>query len=684
MKKIKFIVLSMISAGILSSCSQQPSSCCSNSADTFAWKTEQFADIKILRYQVPDFEKLNLNQKILVYYLSKAANAGRDIIWDQNCKYNLLIRSTLENIYKNYSGDRNSDNYKKFEIYLKRIWFSNGIHHHYSTDKIMPEFDKAYFAELVKNSDQKGFKLPEGKNLEQTLAMIEPVMFDANVMAKKVWLDPSKDLIANSATHFYDGITEKEAENFYNSLKDPKDETPVSYGLNSQLTKVNGKITEKIWKVGGMYSPAIEKICYYLNQAIPYAENEKQKVTIEKLISYYKTGDLKVWDDYNIEWATDTISTIDFINGFIEVYGDPIGLKGSWEAMVNFKNLEATKRTEILSANAQWFEDNSPMDPRFRKAKVKGVSAKVITAVQLGGDTHPSTAIGINLPNADWIRKEHGSKSVTLENITYTYNQVTMGSGFYEEFIENPGDIELIKKYKALSDNLHTDLHECLGHGSGQLLPGVASDALKNYQSTLEEARADLFALYYMMDQKLVDLGILPSLDAAKAEYLSQMLNGLMTQLVRIEPGKTIEEAHMRNRQLIAKWCLEKGKADNVLEMYKHNGKTYLKVNDYQKLRTLFGNLLAEIQRIKSEGDYKAGRDLVENYGVQVDEAIHTEALERYKKLNLAPYSGFINPKLSLVEEGGKITDVKVEYPDNFAKQMLEYSNEFSTLPVLN
>jgi dipeptidyl-peptidase-3 len=684
MKTTRTLILIFMSLAFFASCNQHKSGSTSTDNDTFTWKTEQFADIKILRYQIPGFDQLEPNQKILLYYLSQAAIAGRDILWDQNGKYNLLIRNALENIYQSYSGDRKSEEFQQFTVYLKRVWFSNGIYHHYSTDKFLPGFSKEYFNNLVKNSDPKGFKTLEGKNLEQTLAVIEPVMFDPNMLTKRVWQDPSKDLVTNSACNFYEGVNEKEATSFYQKMKNPNDTNPLSYGLNSKLIKKNGKLEEIVWKSGGMYGQAIDQIIMWLEKAAPYAENDKQKATIEKLIKYYKSGSLKEWDEYNIDWVEDTQSQTDFVNGFIEVYSDPLALKATWESVVNFKDMEATKRTELLSTNAQWFEDNSPVDKRFKKEKVKGVSAKVITAVQLGGDCHPSTPIGINLPNADWIRKDYGSKSVTIENITYAYDQVTMGSGLYEEFIAEPNDLEIIKKYKSISDNLHTDLHECLGHGSGQLLPGITNDALKNYHSTLEETRADLFALYYIMDEKMVELGVLPNLDAAKAAYLYQMLNGLMTQLVRILPGKNIEEAHMRNRQLIAKWCYEKGKSENVIEFYTKNEKTYLRINDYNKLRKLFGELLAEVQRIKSEGDYEAGRKLVENYGVIVDQKLLAEAHERYEKLKLAPYSGFINPKLIAIEKDGKVVDVNVEYPSDFATQMLEYSKNFSFLPVIN
>lgn len=683
----KFLILTFVMGTVLfNSCDQPGSNNSVNNAenDTFLWKTEQFADLKILRYQVPGFDELNVNQKALLYYLSQAALAGRDILWDQNGKYNLAIRKILENIVITYKGDRTTEDFSKFLVYTKRVWFSNGIYHHYATDKILPEFTKEYFNELIKGSDWTSFQLPKDKTLDQLVAQITPVMFDPNVLPKRVFQDPSKDLVTNSAANFYDGVTEKEVEKYYNSLKDPNDKTPVSYGLNTKVVKENGKIVEKVWKIDGMYGPAIAEIVKWLEKAKDVAENDKQKVVIESLIKYYKTGDLKIWDEYNVHWVEDTASQVDFVNGFIEVYGDPLGMKATWESVVNFKNIEATKRTELLSDNAQWFEDNSPVDKKFKKEKVKGVTAKVITVAQLGGDCHPATPIGINLPNADWIRKEHGSKSVTIENITYAYDQASLKSGALEEFAASQEEIDLVRKYGFITGNLHTDLHECLGHGSGQLLPGVSTDAMKNYHSPLEETRADLFALYYIMDPKMVELGLLPNLDAAKAEYISYIRNGLMTQLVRIEPGKNIEEAHMRNRQLIAKWCYEKGKADNVIEFIKKDGKTYVKINDYNKLHTLFGQLLAEVQRIKSEGDYEAGKALVENYGVVVDQDLLKEVRERYAKLNLAPYSGFINPVLVPVEENGKIIDVKIEYPSDFTKQMLDFGKNYSFLPIFN
>lgn len=667
---------------LISSCKQGEKNDSQNG--DFKFFSEQFADLKILRYQVPDFDSLSLNQKKLLYYLSKAAIAGRDIIYDQNGKYNLAIRRTLENIVENYNGDRNTPEFEKFMVYTKRVWFSNGIYHHYASDKFMPEFTREYFTELVKNSDQTKLPLKEGQNVDHFLDMISPVMFDPAVLPKKVSQDPSTDMIKASAVTFYEGVTEDEAVKFYESMKKPDDPEPLAYGINTRLVKKDGKLMEVVYKADGLYGPAIREIVMWLEKASAVAENDLQKNHINKLIAYYNTGDLKTWDDYNIAWVQDTLSRVDFVNGFIENYEDPLSIKSTWEAVVNFKDLKATHRTEIISENAQWFEDNSPVDPRFKKEKVKGVSAKVITAVQLGGDNAPATAIGINLPNADWIRKEHGSKSVTLENITYAYDRAAQGNGFLEEFSYSQDEIDLINKYGYLTDNLHTDLHECLGHGSGQLLPGVNSEALKNYQSTLEEARADLFALYYLADQKMVDLGLIPAVEAAHAEYLKYIRNGLMTQLTRIEPGKNIEEAHMRNRQLISNWSYEKGKAEKVIEKVTKDGKTYFIINDYDKLRLLFGELLKEVQRIKSEGDYEAGKSLVENYGVKVDPVLHKEVKERYAKLNLAPYSGFINPELVPVEKNGEIVDIRVDYPDDFTRQMMIYSKESSFLPTYN
>ena len=652
-------------------------------SDDFKYQIDKFADIKILRYKVPGFENLSLKQKKLIYYLSEAALSGWDITWDQNFKHNLVIRKTLEEIYKNYEGDRNSENFQKFLIYLKRVWFSAGIHHHYSNDKFLPDFSQEYFTELINNSPKANF--PDCfKTKEELINTLKPILFDASIASKKVYQSTDKDMVLSSAGNFYENVNQHEVDEYYKKLTDTTDKNPISYGLNSKVVKEKGKIVEKVWKLNGMYGTAIEKIIFWLSKAKDVAENDLQKQTIEKLIEYYKTGDLKLFDEYNILWVQDTASIVDFVNGFIEVYDDPLARKAMWESIVNFKNIEATRRTEILSANAKWFEENSPVDNKFKKKDVKGVSAKVITAAILGGDLYPSTAIGINLPNADWIRKEHGSKSVTIENITYSYDQAALRSGFLEEFAYSKKEIERARKYGFISGNLHTDLHECLGHGSGQMLPGIKAEDLKNYHSTIEEARADLFALYYIMDKKMVELGLLPSLEAAKAEYDGFFRNGLFTQLVRIEPGKDVEEAHMRNRQLIAKWCYEKGKDDNVIEFKKKNGKTYVVINDYNKLRTLIGDLLKEIQRIKSEGDYETAKTLVENYGVKVDQNLHKEALERYTKLNLAPYSGFVNPVYTPVYKDGEIIDVKIEYPDDYIKQMLYYSEKYSFLPFYN
>lgn len=652
----------------------------SKEPEDFKFLLEQFADIKIMRYQVPGFEELTLQQKELIYYLSQAALCGRDIIFDQNGKYNLAIRRTLENIYLTYDGNKESADWQEFEVYLKRVWFSNGIHHHYASEKFLPGIDEKYFEELVKNSDQAKFPVRGGETVNQLIAEIRPVMFNPEIMPKKVNLDSNDDLVLTSAVNFYEGVNESEVEDFYKSMHQPDAEHPLSFGLNSNLTKENGEIVEKTWKIGGGYSEAIEKIVFWLSKAIVVAENPEQKATLKKLVEYYATGDLKTWDEYNVLWVGDLKSDIDFVNGFIESYEDPLGRKATWESIVNFKDHEATKRAEIISGNAQWFEDNSPVDNRFKKKKVKGVTAKVITVAQLAGDCFPSTPIGINLPNADWIRKEHGSKSVTIENITYAYDQASLGNGVLEEFVLTEEERELSRNYNSLAGNVHTDLHECLGHGSGQLLPGTSSEALRNYQSTLEEARADLFALYFMTDPKMLELKILPSPDAAIAEYNSYIRNGLLTQLTRVAPGKNIEESHMRNRQLIAKWCFERGTSDNVIEFEKQEGKIYVKINDYTKLRTLFGVLLAEIQRIKSEGDYDAGKILVETFGVRVDQTLHEEVLARFKKLNVAPYGGFINPVFSLVSIDGIITGVDIEYPDNYAGQMLYYSNNYSYL----
>lgn len=642
--------------------------------NNFNYIVDRFADIEVLRYKVPEFEKLSLQQKKLIYFLTEAAIMGRDILTDQNCKYNLEIRTLLENIYLNYTGDRETADFKAFEKYLKQVWFANGVHHHYSCDKFIPEFSQAFLSDQVT-------LLPADKQPEN-IDVLAKVIFDPTYMAKRVNQAEGMDLITTSACNYYDNITQAEVDSFYVSIKDPNDKTPISYGLNSRLVKVNDStIVEQVYKVGGMYSEAIIPIVDRLTEAAKYAENDAQRKVIESLISYYKTGDLRIFDEYSILWVNDTNSQVDFINGFIESYGDPLGMKGAWESIVNFKNIEASRRTEIISDNAQWFEDNSPIDPRFRKEEVKGVSAKVITAAILAGDAYPATPIGINLPNANWIRAAHGSKSVTIENITQAYDEASHGNGFNEEFVIDEPTRQLMNKYLFITDNLHTDLHECLGHGSGKLLPGVDPDALKAHGSTLEETRADLFALYYLADKKLVELGLLDSPEAYKAEYYKYILNGMMTQLMRIEPGKDVEEAHMRNRKLIAEWAYEMGKKDNVIELVKKDGETFIKINDYDKLREIFGKQLFEIQRIKSEGDYEAGRTLVEKYAVKVDPQLHKEVLDRYSTLNIAPYRGFVNPIYSLVKnDKGEIIDVKITYGEGYIDQMLRYSRDYSPL----
>ena len=668
---------------LLTACGGNPKT--TAEAEKFDYTVEQFADLQILRYRVPGFEDLSLKQKELVYYLTEAALQGRDILFDQNGKYNLTIRRMLEAVYTGYNGDKNTPDFKAMEVYLKRVWFSNGIHHHYGSEKFVPGFTPEFFRQAVQSVDAATLPLAEGQTVEQLCEEVFPVIFDPTVMPKRVNQAAGEDLVLTSACNYYDGVTQQEAEDFYNALKNPQDETPVSYGLNSRLVKEDGKIQEKVWKVGGLYGQALEKIVYWLKKAEGVAETPEQKAVIAKLMDFYETGDLKTFDEYAILWVKDLNSRIDFVNGFTESYGDPLGMKASWESLVNFKDLEATQRTELISGNAQWFEDHSPVDGQFKKEKVKGVSAKVITAAILAGDLYPATAIGINLPNANWIRSQHGSKSVTIGNITDAYNKAAHGNGFNEEFVYSDAELQLIDKYADVTDELHTDLHECLGHGSGKLLPGVDPDALKAYGSTIEEARADLFGLYYVADPKLVELGLTPSADAYKAQYYTYLMNGLMTQLVRIEPGNNVEEAHMRNRQLIARWVYENGAAEKVVELVKKDGKTYVVINDYEKVRDLFGRLLAEIQRIKSTGDYAGAHDLVEAYAVKVDPALHAEVLERYKKLNLAPYKGFVNPKYEVVTDAdGTITDVTVTYDEGYAEQMLRYSKDYSTLPSVN
>lgn len=640
----------------------------------FNYVVDRFADIEVLRYKVPGFEDLTLNQKKLIYYLTEAGIMGRDILWDQNGKYNLALRQLLENVYTGYKGDKNSADFKGFEKYMKQLWFGNGIHHHYSMDKFVPEFSEEWLKEQVS-------ALPADK-VPSNLDTLMRVVFDPQFMAKRVNQAEGADLIVTSANNMYEGVTQPEVEAYYAAVKDTTDLTPVSYGLNARVVKdADGKVVEQVYKIGGVYSQAIEKIVELLNKAKQFAESPKQAAVIDKLVEFYTTGSLKTFDDYSILWVEDTDSQVDFINGFIESYGDPLGMTGSYESIVNFKNIPASHRTEVISGNAQWFENNSPVDPRFRKDKVKGVTAKVITAAILAGDSYPSTPIGINLPNANWIRAAHGSKSVTIENITQAYDEAAHGNGFNEEFVPDAAMRDLMDKYLFLTDNLHTDLHECLGHASGRLLPGVDPDALKAHGSTLEEARADLFALYYLADPKLIELGLIDNPDAYKAQYYKYILNGLMTQLMRIEPGKDVEEAHMRNRKLVSEWCLAKGKDNKVIELYEKDGKTYIRINDYPALRQLFGQLLGEIQRIKSEGDYEAGRDLVETYGVKVDPKLHQQVLDRYSHLNIAPYKGFVNPVYTPVTDAdGNIVDITVSYDEEYIPQHLRYSRDYSPL----
>lgn len=649
--------------------------------DTFEYQVEQFADLQILRYRVPGFEKLSLRQKQLIYYLSQAALEGRDILYHQNGKYNLPIRRLLEAVYVAYKGPRDTDEFRAFEVYLKRVWFANGIHHHYSCDKFVPGFTPDYLRSLVESLPADALPLAEGETCIKLCNRLFPVIFDPEVMPKRVNQADGEDLLLTSAANYYEGVTQQEAEDFYAAMKTPRETEPVMYGMNSRLVKKDGVVQEEVWKIGGMYGEALQKIVSWLDKAAEVAENDRQREVIRLLTEFYRTGDLKTFDAYSIVWLKDTDSQVDFVNGFIESYGDPLGIKASWESIVNFKDLEATRRTELISENAQWFEDHSPVAPQFRKEKVKGVSAKVITAAMLGGDLYPSTAIGINLPNSNWIRSVHGSKSVTIGNLTSAYNQAARGNGFRDEFVYSPVEIGLLDKYADITGDLHTDLHECLGHGSGRLLPGVDPDALKAYGSTIEEARADLFGLYYIPDPRMVELGLVPDAEAYKAEYYAYMMNGLMTQLVRIEPGCNVEEAHMRNRQLIARWALEQGAEQKVVELVVRDGKTFVRINDYEQLRSLFGRLLAEVQRIKSEGDYEAARQLVETYAVRIDPALHAEVLERYRQLHLAPYKGFINPVYTpCYDAEGRWTDVKVDYTEGYAAQMLRYSRDYANV----
>ena len=667
----KLFIPAMAALAITSSCTssnQKP-----ETAD-FDYIADRFADIEVLRYQVPGFEDLTPQQRIFIYYLTEAGIAGRDMLWDQNGKYNLAIRDLLEGVYNNYKGDKEDPQYKAFETYLKQVEFANGIHHHYSMDKFRPGFTREWLTAQVA-------QLPEGTVSDVEILM--PVIFDPNVMPKKVNQAEGQDLILTSANNLYEGVTQAEVEAYYNALKDTTDLTPVSWGLNARVVKEDGKVKEQIYKVGGLYTQSLERIVENLEKALQYAENDTQKDIINKLITYFRSGNLKDFDTYSIAWAEDTKSRIDFINGFIEDYDDPMGMTGAYESIVNFKNNEASHRTEVIADNAAWFEANSPVAPRFRKDQVKGVSAKVITAAILAGDAYPATPIGINLPNSNWIRAAHGSKSVTIENITDAYDKASHGNGFNEEFVIDKETADLLDKYLFITDNLHTDLHECLGHASGRLLPGVDAGALKAHGSALEETRADLFALYYLADPKMIELGLLDNPEAYKAEYYKYILNGLMTQLTRVEPGKDVEEAHMRNRQLIAKWVYEHGKADNVIELVKRDGKTYIKINDYGKMRELIGQLLGEIQRIKSEGDYAAGAKLIEQYAVKVDPELHKEVLERYASLNIAPYRGFVNPVYTpVLDKDGNITDVTITYGEDYLPQVLRYSRDYRTLPA--
>jgi len=686
--KIGLMLLSgsLLSFGFLS-CNSTPESgkTAANTAnDSFKINAESFADLQVIRYQVPGWDKLDLRQKQLAYYLSQAALSGRDIIYDQRGKYNLMIRKTLETIWGTTKVEKSGDDWEHFRTYAGQVWFSNGNHHHYANAKLLPGFSFDYFSKLVQSSDTTKLPLENGETVAAFLNRMKPVIFDPNFEPRMVDLREGVDHVVNSSNNFYEGVTQKEVEHFYAGF--PHTGEDPEWGLNSKLVKENGKLTEKVWKSGGMYGAAIDKMIYWIEKAIPVAENAQQKKALSLLVDYYKTGDLKKWDEYNIAWVQDTTGVIDFTNGFIEVYNDALGIKGSYEGIVSLKDFEATKRIKAISDQAQWFEDHSPIDDAFKKKKVKGISAKAITAIVEAGDAAPSTPIGINLPNSDWLRKEYGSKSVSLSNIIHSYNESSASSGFLEEFVGDKDKLARIKKYGNLASDLHTDMHECIGHASGQINPGVATPdkTLKSYASCLEEARADLVGLYYIMDPKLIEIGVMKSLDVGKAEYDSYMMNGLMTQLTRLKLGDNIEEAHMRNRALIAYWAYEHGKKDNVVEFIKKDGKTYVQINDYDKLRTLFGELLNEIQRIKSEGDYEAGKSLVETYGVKVNQELHKEVLDRYAKLNLKPYKGFIQPRLVPVMKGEEITDVKIEYPDSFFGQMMEYAKDYSLLPVMN
>jgi dipeptidyl-peptidase-3 len=688
MKKIIFMLTTSL---LLAACTGNQNKAdttaieCDLDLETFQYQVDRFADIEILRYPVLGFNSLSLQQKQLIYFLSQAALEGRDILWDQHNRYNLTIRRVCESIYENFMGNRNTEDWQHFETYLKQIWFHNGIHHGTSEEKIMPKFSQEYFIATVRSVDPGRMPFRDGMAAQETLDVITPVMFNPNVMSRRMNQAAGADLVATSAVNFYEGVTQKEVEDFYNAMKNPNDPTPVSFGLNSKVVKVDGVITEQVWKVGGMYDRAITRIVNWLEQAAEVAENNAQRDVINTLIEYYRTGSLKTFDEYSIKWVSDLDSRIDFLNGFIEVYTDPLGMKGTWEALVNFKSTEASKRTIIISDNAQWFEDNAPIDDRFKKDEVVGISAKVVTVAQLGGDLFPGTAIGINLPNSNWIRRDHGSKSVTMDNIMLAYTKASESNGFAEEFMWNTETIELSKKYGGITDLLHVDLHETIGHGSGKLLSGTDVDALRAYGSPIEEARADLMSLYFMADPKMVDFGLLPHADAYKAQYYKYIMNGAITQLTRVQLGRDIEQAHMRGRAMISNWVLDKGKADNVVELAVRDGKTFFVINNYEKLRTLLGELLAEVQRIKSEGDFEAGKNLIENYGVKVDRKLHEEILTRHTALNLAISRGFVNPAYSLVTDAnGNITDVTISYDEDFKTQQLRYSRQFSVLPLMN
>jgi len=645
----------------------------------FNYFVDQFEDMRVLRYRLPGFDSLSLRQKKLIYYLSEAALTGRDILWDQNFRYNLLIRKTIEAAINNYKGDKESTEYKAFIVYAKRVFFANGIHHHYSSDKFKPGFSETFFTDLVKNCEPGSLPLNKGESTEGLLKLVTPLIFNDNMYPRKIEQKEGSDMVAESAVNFYEGVTQQEVEKFYSQKISPDDPRPVSLGLNSKVLRKDGKIVEEIYRSGGMYGKTIDKIIYWLQKAGEAAETENQKKELDILIEYYRTGNLKTWDDYNVMWAGNTETTVDYINGFIETYNDPLGMKATWEAIVEYTDFDATRRTKVITENSQWFEDNSPVQSEYKKEKVTGVAARVINIAMLGGDCYPVSPLGINLPNANWIRKEVGSKSVTLANITGAYDAASQGNGFLEEFAADAEEIERSKKYGNIAGALHTDLHECVGHASGKLAPGTDPNALKNYASPLEEARADLFALYYLMDKKLQDLGLLPDENAARAAYDSYIRNGLLTQMVRIKPGKDIEQAHMRCRAAISRWVYEKGKNENVIGMFVRDGKTYVKISNYEKLRELFGYLLKEVQRIKSEGDFQAGKDLIEKHGVKLDAGLHAEILSRYEKLNLAPYTGFVNPVLKPVTDpSGNITDVEVVYTDDYLEQMLLYGKTYS------